>query len=113
MKTNPYNKLYLSLAVSFITMYAVMFLNVDEVSHIYLSLNRAYMAIFNGLTNGNHYGDFNEIHVSKRSIKQYHHGRGRNSFHHVTRLSQDTGIHFGYPIYERNDTTSFFSNYDK
>ena len=33
------------LAASFIIMYAVMFLNVAELNHIYLSLTRAYMAL--------------------------------------------------------------------
>lgn len=41
----PYKKLLLTLAVSFIIMYAVMFLNVDKLSDIYLSYTRAYMAL--------------------------------------------------------------------
>ncbi len=41
----PYIKLLLNLAISFIIMYAVMFLNVDDTSHLYLSLTRTYMAI--------------------------------------------------------------------
>ncbi|MFN8300149.1 MAG: DUF305 domain-containing protein [Chitinophagales bacterium] len=41
----PYIKLLLTLAISFIIMYAVMFLNVDDTSHLYLSLTRTYMAI--------------------------------------------------------------------
>lgn len=42
---NSYTKMLLMLAVSFIVMYAVMFLNVDEANHIYLSLTRTYMAL--------------------------------------------------------------------
>lgn len=33
------------LAVSFVIMYSVMFLNVDSTDHIYLSLNRLYMTL--------------------------------------------------------------------
>ncbi len=33
------------LAISFIIMYTVMFLNVDEANHIYLSLTRTYMSL--------------------------------------------------------------------
>jgi len=40
-----YRKLFLSLFLSFVIMYGVMFLNVDKSSHIYLSLTRAYMAL--------------------------------------------------------------------
>lgn len=40
-----YRKLLLMLVVSFITMYGVMFLNVDEFSHIYLSTTRTYMTL--------------------------------------------------------------------
>ncbi len=40
-----YKKLLLTLFISFITMYAVMFLNLDDANHIYLSLTRAYMAL--------------------------------------------------------------------
>ncbi|CAN5701056.1 hypothetical protein BH10BAC2_BH10BAC2_15130 [soil metagenome] len=40
-----YRKLLLMLIVSFIIMYGVMFLNVDEVSHIYPSTTRTYMAL--------------------------------------------------------------------
>ena len=45
MAQNAYIRLLLSLLISFIVMYGVMFLNVDEADHIYLSLNRLYMAI--------------------------------------------------------------------
>lgn len=33
------------LVVSFVIMYAVMFLNVDDADHIYLSLTRTYMSL--------------------------------------------------------------------
>ncbi|MEO6150311.1 MAG: DUF305 domain-containing protein [Mucilaginibacter sp.] len=45
MNNNHYLKLLLSLVISFFVMYAVMFLNVDESSHIYLSINRLYMSL--------------------------------------------------------------------
>ncbi|GAB2798093.1 DUF305 domain-containing protein [Rhabdobacter roseus] len=45
MKSNSYSKFALMLAVSFVVMYSVMFLNVDSVDHIYLSLNRLYMTL--------------------------------------------------------------------
>jgi hypothetical protein len=40
-----YRKFMLTLGLSFLVMYAVMFSNVAEVSHIYLNLNRLYMTI--------------------------------------------------------------------
>jgi uncharacterized protein (DUF305 family) len=40
-----YKKLVLTLIISFIIMYAVMFLNVDDIDHIYLSTTRLYMAV--------------------------------------------------------------------
>ncbi len=40
-----YKKFLLMLAISFIIMYSVMFLNVDEANHIYLSLTRTYMSL--------------------------------------------------------------------
>lgn len=45
MEKNSYKKLGLMLAVSFIIMYAVMFLNVDSADHIYVSLTRTYMSL--------------------------------------------------------------------
>ena len=48
-KKNEINSNYLKFALmmgaSFIIMYAVMFLNVAEFNHIYLSLNRFYMTV--------------------------------------------------------------------
>ncbi|MBG6060453.1 cation transport ATPase [Flavobacterium sp. CG_9.1] len=43
LKTNPYVKFALIMAVSFVVMYLVMFLNVAEFSHIYNSITRFYM----------------------------------------------------------------------
>ncbi len=40
-----YGKFALMMAISFVIMYAVMFLNVSEFNHIYLSLNRFYMTL--------------------------------------------------------------------
>ncbi|MFA6277220.1 MAG: DUF305 domain-containing protein [Pedobacter sp.] len=40
-----YSKFTLMLLISFFVMYGVMFLNVDDVGHIYLSLTRLYMSI--------------------------------------------------------------------
>lgn len=45
MHSNSYIKLALNLAISFVIMYAVMFLNVAEFNHIYLSLTRVYMTL--------------------------------------------------------------------
>jgi uncharacterized protein (DUF305 family) len=45
MKTNNYNKFFLMLAISFCVMYGVMFLNVDQADHIYLSETRTYMSL--------------------------------------------------------------------
>jgi len=45
MKEQSYQRLGYSLCISFVVMYIVMFLNVDEANHIYLSLNRLYMAL--------------------------------------------------------------------
>lgn len=42
---NPYVKFAAMMAVSFVTMYVVMFLNVFEFSHVYLSKTRAYMTL--------------------------------------------------------------------
>lgn len=41
----PYWKFALMLLISFFVMYLVMFLNVDDIDHIYLSLTRLYMSI--------------------------------------------------------------------
>lgn len=40
-----YRMFLLMLVISFVIMYGVMFLNVDDASHIYLSTTRAYMAL--------------------------------------------------------------------
>ncbi|WPQ62554.1 DUF305 domain-containing protein [Chitinophaga sancti] len=40
-----YKRFFITLGLSFIIMYVVMFLNVDEVSHVYLSITRLYMTI--------------------------------------------------------------------
>lgn len=40
-----YNKMALMLLVSFVIMYGVMFLNVAETNHIYISLTRTYMTL--------------------------------------------------------------------
>lgn len=45
MQTHPYRKFFGMLVISFVIMYAVMFLNVDQASHVYLSLTRFYMAL--------------------------------------------------------------------
>jgi len=45
MKTNPYKNLSITLSISFVIMYAVMFFNVDKLDHIYLSLTRFYMSL--------------------------------------------------------------------
>jgi glucose-6-phosphate-specific signal transduction histidine kinase len=45
MKSYNYLRLAITLAISYVIMYAVMFLNVDEASHIYFSITRCYMAL--------------------------------------------------------------------
>lgn len=45
MKTGNYKRLFLILIVSFVVMYAVMFLNVSQSDHIYLSITRVYMTL--------------------------------------------------------------------
>lgn len=45
MEKNNYQKFLLMLSISFVVMYAVMFLNVDRFDHIYLSITRVYMAL--------------------------------------------------------------------
>ena len=45
MKENQYLRFALMMAVSFIVMYAVMFLNVFQWDHIYLSTTRTYMTL--------------------------------------------------------------------
>ncbi|WP_192823875.1 DUF305 domain-containing protein [Rufibacter sp. LB8] len=45
MKNNHYKKFFYMLTVSFAIMYAVMFLNVDQVEHIYLSATRVYTTL--------------------------------------------------------------------
>lgn len=40
-----YKKFFLTMAISFIIMYAVMFLNVEDINHIYVSPTRLYMAL--------------------------------------------------------------------
>lgn len=45
MHKGNYKKFLLMLLLSFCIMYLVMFLNVDELDHIYLSLTRLYMSL--------------------------------------------------------------------
>ena len=45
MQHASYGKFFVMLLVSFCIMYAVMFLNVDDAGHIYLSLTRTYMSL--------------------------------------------------------------------
>ena len=42
---NPYLKFGLMMLTSFIIMYAVMYLNVDQIDHIYTAQTRTYMTI--------------------------------------------------------------------
>jgi len=41
----PYRQLLITLLISYMIMYGVMFLNVDQADHIYLSTTRMYMAL--------------------------------------------------------------------
>ncbi len=45
MQSMTYRKFSLMMVISFIIMYSVMFLNVDEANHIYISTTRIYMAL--------------------------------------------------------------------
>jgi len=45
MTTDPYPKFILTLAISFVIMYSVMFMNVASLAHIHLSLTRMYMTL--------------------------------------------------------------------
>ncbi|HEY9178107.1 MAG TPA: DUF305 domain-containing protein [Flavipsychrobacter sp.] len=45
MHKGNYGKLAMSLGISFVIMYLVMFLNIDSTDHFYISLTRAYMAL--------------------------------------------------------------------
>ena len=45
MEKGSYTRFMLMLLVSFVIMYAVMFFNVASTDHIYLNLNRLYMAL--------------------------------------------------------------------
>jgi uncharacterized protein (DUF305 family) len=45
MKNGNYKMLALTLVLSFIIMYAVMYLNVDRFDHIYLNMTRFYMTV--------------------------------------------------------------------
>lgn len=44
-KSQSYSKFLLMILISFLLMYGIMFLNVDSVDHIFLSLNRTYMSL--------------------------------------------------------------------
>ena len=45
MQGMSYKKFSLMMLISFIIMYGVMFLNVDEANHVYISTTRTYMAL--------------------------------------------------------------------
>lgn len=45
IENGNYKKLVIMLLISFCIMYSVMFLNVDQADHIYLSLTRLYMSL--------------------------------------------------------------------
>ena len=45
MSSMSYTMFSIMMIISFIIMYGVMFLNVDEANHIYLSTTRTYMAL--------------------------------------------------------------------
>ncbi len=102
------------LAISFIIMYTVMFLNVDEANHIYLSLTRTYMsllmvspmALIMLLMMGKMYPDkkLNGI-IVVASIVVF-----------VTSLSllrTQIPVSDVQYIHEGNDTTSFLCNHDQ
>jgi uncharacterized protein (DUF305 family) len=45
MQRMSYSKFSVMMLISFIVMYGVMFLNVDDGGHVYLSLTRTYMSL--------------------------------------------------------------------
>lgn len=45
MKHNNYRLFFMMLAVSFVIMYSIMYLNVYKLNHIYLSTTRLYMTL--------------------------------------------------------------------
>jgi uncharacterized protein (DUF305 family) len=45
MQKISYKKFFLTLLISFIFMYGIMFLNIVELNHFYISINRIYMAL--------------------------------------------------------------------
>jgi uncharacterized protein (DUF305 family) len=45
MEKGNYGKLGLTLGVSFVLMYAIMFMNVNNISHVYLNMTRFYMTV--------------------------------------------------------------------
>lgn len=45
MEKMSYKKFLIMVTISFVIMYNAMFLNVDEVNHIYISTTRTYMAL--------------------------------------------------------------------
>jgi uncharacterized protein (DUF305 family) len=45
MESKKYKTFFIMLSISFLIMYSVMYLNVDKPDHIYLSVNRLYMAL--------------------------------------------------------------------
>lgn len=45
MKNSNYLKLGLMLGLSFLLMYAIMFLNVEDSSHVYINMTRFYMTV--------------------------------------------------------------------
>jgi uncharacterized protein (DUF305 family) len=45
MKKGNYGKFGLMLALSFILMYAIMYLNVNDIDHVYVNMTRFYMTV--------------------------------------------------------------------
>lgn len=45
MKSNSYKKFVITMIISFIIMYCVMFLNITELDYFYISTTRLYMAL--------------------------------------------------------------------
>ncbi len=111
MKIMSYKKFVLMLAVSFIIMYSVMFLNVDEANHIYLSITRTYMALLMVLP----------MAVVMIMGKMYP-NKKTECIHYCRKYCFVCCFPFGFKntnpgwrcsIYESDDTASFFRNYDK
>ena len=113
MKSGSYAKFALMMAVSFVIMYGVMFLNVDKFDHVYLSVMRTYMTIL-------------MISLMAIVMMLFMRGMYKNQKINVAILAgsalifivtfdicTDAGIYRRYAMDARDDSASFVSNFDE